>query len=137
MNKLQAFVNEEIGKLVKKHHEQLVDYTKTNRSAFFYLQIKEQLTDMSPAPPDHEVLHAVRTALKPHRLVRNFGGKVGNTVTNGNKKGDFVDRQERAFEKAHLDAYIRGSGTFIFGYQTDPKTGLRNPVFHQTKVLWV
>lgn len=38
---------------------------------------------------------------------RHFGGKIK----------DFVDKQERAFEKKHLRAYLRGDKLFQYGYR--------------------
>jgi hypothetical protein len=43
---------------------------------------------------------------------RQFLGKVGN------KLSDFIDKQERAFEKKHLKAYLRGEEKFVIGYDT-------------------
>lgn len=42
--------------------------------------------------------------------VRSFGGKLT----------DFESKEERAFEKRHLTAYLKGKKTFNFGYHTVP-----------------
>lgn len=44
-------------------------------------------------------------------LKRQFLGTIGNKVT------DFVSKQERAFQKAHLKAYLKGSKYFQFGFR--------------------
>jgi hypothetical protein len=57
---------------------------------------------------------------------RSFGGKINN----------FTDKQERAFEKAHLKAYLRGDKMFNFGFIDHPVTGQRIPAMHAVKEGW-
>lgn len=59
---------------------------------------------------------------KSNELKRQFLG------TNGNKVSDFVSKQERAFQKAHLKAYLKGKQYFNFGF-TDGITG-REPAIY-------
>jgi len=47
---------------------------------------------------------------------RQFLGAVGNKVS------DFVSKQERAFQKAHLKAYLKGKEYFNYGF-TDGLNG--------------
>ena len=56
---------------------------------------------------------------------RSFGGKIDN----------FTDKQERAFEKAHLKAYLKGAKTFKFGYIEHPTLG-RIPNIVNVKEIW-
>lgn len=57
---------------------------------------------------------------------RSFGGKTDN----------FSDKQERAFEKAHLRAYLRGDKIFYLCFITHPVTGQRIRSEHQVKEVW-
>jgi hypothetical protein len=60
---------------------------------------------------------------KRRKLKRQFLGKVGN------KLSDFTDKQEMQFEKKHLKAYLRGDEKFITGYDCDPNSMLRTPIY--------
>jgi hypothetical protein len=52
---------------------------------------------------------------------RSFGGKIDN----------FKDKQERAFEQKHLNAYLKGRSTFNYG------KGLNGlPITHKVKEIW-
>lgn len=57
---------------------------------------------------------------------RLFGGVVGNKVS------DFKDKQERAFEKKHLKAYLNGWTRFRYGFEGDQP---RVPVYHDVKII--
>lgn len=61
----------------------------------------------------------------PNELRRSFGGK-----TEG-----FVDKEERAFEKAHLAAYLKGRTHFGYGYFYE-KIGIRHPCLHKVQTIW-
>jgi len=58
--------------------------------------------------------------------VRSFGGKIDN----------FTDKQERAFEKAHLKAYLKGHKVFFYGFIDHPVTGQRIRAQHNVKEIW-
>ena len=60
---------------------------------------------------------------------RTFGGKL--------LLSDFADKQERAFEKKHLQAYIKGMLWFTYGFTTDNKTGDRKPAIWEVKVNYI
>lgn len=62
---------------------------------------------------------------KANEQKRTFLGTIGNKVS------DFVSKQERAFQKAHLKAYLKGKQYFNYGF-TDGITG-REPVTHIVK----
>lgn len=67
---------------------------------------------------------------KPKR--RSFGGKTDN----------FESKEEKAFEKAHLKAYLSGKVNFDYGYETITTTVLgvvrthRQRKTHQVKAIW-
>lgn len=52
---------------------------------------------------------------------RRFLGKIDN----------FIDKQEQAFEKKHLKAYIRGDKQFVIGYKGEGN--FRTPVYSLVK----
>lgn len=58
-------------------------------------------------------------------LKRQFLGKVGNKVSG------FSDKQEMAFEKKHLKAYLNGSVQFLNGYIE--VQGIRQPNYVKVK----
>jgi len=68
----------------------------------------------------------MKTTAKESKSIRSFGGKTDN----------FSDKQERAFEKAHLKAYLRGDKMFYFGFIDHPVTGQRIRSEHQVKEVW-
>lgn len=45
----------------------------------------------------------------------------------------FPTREKRAFENAHLRAYIKGKSWFTFGFKTNEKTGQRERMFFEVK----
>ena len=57
---------------------------------------------------------------------RSFGGKIDN----------FSDKQEQAFEKKHLKAYLNGDKKFRHGFFTDMETGTRQPAWFDVKEIW-
>ena len=52
-----------------------------------------------------------------------FGGIIGNTIDNPitGVKGDFNNEIERAREKKHLKAYLKGHERFVFGKDIEGK----------------
>lgn len=58
---------------------------------------------------------------------RTFGGKINN----------FTDKNEQAFEKAHLKAYLKGHKMFFYGFFDHPVTGQRIRAQHAVKEVWV
>lgn len=54
---------------------------------------------------------------------RTFGGKIEG----------FADKWERAFEKKHLKAYLRGDKKFSYGI--DPIS--RNPIMFDVNEMWI
>lgn len=50
---------------------------------------------------------------KANEQKRTFLGTIGNKVS------DFVSKQERAFQKAHLKAYLKGKQYFNYGFTYD------------------
>lgn len=48
--------------------------------------------------------------MKKETQTRQFLGVVGN------KAQDFVSKQEMAFQKAHLKAYLKGKDLFQYGF---------------------
>lgn len=65
-------------------------------------------------------------AIETKKSVRTFGGKIDG----------FTDKQERAFEKAHLRAYLRGDKMFYFGFIDHPVTGQRVHMRYEVKEVW-
>lgn len=60
----------------------------------------------------------------PKQGTPHFGGKLT----------DFKDKQERAFEKKHLWAFIRGMTEFRHGFHSDAH-GVRHPTYYKVKVV--
>ncbi len=58
---------------------------------------------------------------KANELKRQFLGTIGNKVS------DFVSKQERAFQKAHLKAYLKGKRYFNYGFTYSATNGARIP----------
>lgn len=56
---------------------------------------------------------------------RSFGGKTNN----------FKDKAEKNFEKAHLNAYLKGKEYFKYGFITNA-LGEREANFVKTKINW-
>jgi len=63
---------------------------------------------------------------KEENKIRQFGGKI-----NG-----FADKHERAFENAHLKAYLKGHKVFNFGFTDHPVTGQRIQAQFVVKDIW-
>lgn len=67
---------------------------------------------------------------KELKLKRSFDGPIT----------EFTDKEERAFQKKHLNAYLRGWEFFRHGYSDyeDPATKLkyRVPAWFMTKQVW-
>ena len=64
--------------------------------------------------------------IEEKKTKRSFGGKIDN----------FSDKQERAFEKAHLKAYLGGGKKFRHGFLTNMETGAREPAWFDVKEIW-
>jgi len=64
--------------------------------------------------------------IEEKKTKRSFGGKINK----------FSDKQERAFEKAHLKAYMNGDKKFRHGFYTDITTGTRQPAWFDVKEIW-
>ena len=64
--------------------------------------------------------------IEEKKTKRCFGGKIDK----------FSDKQERAFEKAHLKAYLRGDKKFQHGFYTDIESGVRQPAWFDVKEIW-
>lgn len=54
---------------------------------------------------------------------RRFLGKIDN----------FVDKQEKAYEKKHLKAYLKGDKKFLVGHKPNAITGIIEPEYHDVK----
>ena len=59
-----------------------------------------------------------------NKVKRTFGGKTDN----------FTDKQEKAFEKAHLKAYLAGKEYFYYGFITNG-IGNRERARHEVKSI--
>lgn len=66
------------------------------------------------------------TTEKRKEPFRKFLGKVGNKVS------DFSGKGERAFEQAHLKAYLNGNTHFHYGYHSDA-LGIRHHTLYEVK----
>ncbi len=61
---------------------------------------------------------------KKEELKRSFGGKTNN----------FLNKEEKDFEKKHLKAYLKGYKYFNCGFRTN-KFGTREIVSHEVKEI--
>jgi len=74
-------------------------------------------------PTSNKDYRARRATIKDSHRVKSFGGKTDN----------FIDKDEKRFEQAHLKAYLKGATEFKYKNKLNTITG---DYYHPVLIIW-